>query len=203
MCVSDLGLATRKHHPVEAIEAYAFGTLKCLSTTDWFNKFAVVWRYVMSESVSVIRSHSSPGLRTVKKVPFVELLSGRVQGVVSSGSDIQRVYVSFIEAGTGNFYCCTNNNRPCGGMYGSPCKHIHQVIDEAIVQFGAAGVARYLRLSGSLDSYAKSKSITDELKGDQQKESPGIVFSRFLSYLRFCELESTSGGIPEMSWFVP
>ncbi|MCA9625984.1 MAG: hypothetical protein KC731_43480, partial [Myxococcales bacterium] len=49
--------------------------------------------------------------RNVKKVPFVELFGGRVQGVVSSGSDVKRVYVSFMEARTGNFYCSTNNNR--------------------------------------------------------------------------------------------
>ena len=32
--------------------------------------------------------------RTVKKVPFVELYSGRLQGVISSGSDENRVYVA-------------------------------------------------------------------------------------------------------------
>ena len=46
-----------------------------------------------------------PEKRNTKKVPFVELFNGRVQGVVSSGSDINRVYVAFFEAGTGDFYC--------------------------------------------------------------------------------------------------
>ncbi len=62
-----------------------------------------------------------PKKRNIKKVPFVELFHGRLQGVVSSGSDIKRVYVSFFEAGTHDFYCSTNNNRPCGGLGGYPC----------------------------------------------------------------------------------
>lgn len=154
----------------------------------------------MSQNSVTVRALNL-GKRTVKKVPFVELLSGRVQGVVSSGSDVKRVYVSFFEAGTGNFYCCTNNNRPCGGMYGSPCKHIHLLIHEAILQFGIQSVAKYLGLSGDEES-ADAQSIVRELHGDQQKESPGVVFSRFLSYLRYCELEAQTGSVPEMSWFV-
>ncbi|MGK0290957.1 MAG: hypothetical protein ACI86H_002421 [bacterium] len=50
------------------------------------------------------------GKRNIKKVPFVELFNHRLQGVVSSGSDISRVYVSFFEAETLNYYCSTNNN---------------------------------------------------------------------------------------------
>lgn len=53
--------------------------------------------------------------RKLAKVPFVELADGRLQGVVSSGSDIGRVYVSSVAAGTYTFACSTNNNRPCGG----------------------------------------------------------------------------------------
>ena len=48
--------------------------------------------------------------RNVKKVPFLELKNNRLQGVVSSGSDIMRVYVSFIQAGDFQFNCRTNNN---------------------------------------------------------------------------------------------
>ena len=36
--------------------------------------------------------------RKLAKVPFVELADGRLQGVVSSGSDIERVYVSSVAA---------------------------------------------------------------------------------------------------------
>ncbi len=38
--------------------------------------------------------------RKLAKVPFLELSEGRLQGVVSSGSDIERVYVSSISAVT-------------------------------------------------------------------------------------------------------
>lgn len=33
-------------------------------------------------------------------MPYVELYNGRLQGMVKSGSDAQRVYVSHFEAGT-------------------------------------------------------------------------------------------------------
>lgn len=62
--------------------------------------------------------------RKLAKVPFVEMADGRLQGVVSSGSEIGRVYVSSIAAGTHDYNCSTNNNRPCGGLCGSPCKHL-------------------------------------------------------------------------------
>src|SRR3712207_6499823 len=86
--------------------------------------------------------------RDVKKVPFVELFDQRLQGVVSSGSDIQRVYVSFFDAGSLNYACSTNNNRPCGGLRGSPCNHLQELLEEAVAQYGIERVVRFLRLSG-------------------------------------------------------
>ena len=84
--------------------------------------------------------------RKLAKVPFVELADGRLQGVVSSGSDIERVYVSSIAAGDLRLHCSTNNNRPCGGLTGYPCKHLRSLVDEAVVQYGVERVARYLRV---------------------------------------------------------
>jgi len=72
--------------------------------------------------------------RKLAKVPFVELADGRLQGVVSSGSDIARVYVSSIAAKTHGFSCSTNNNRPCGGLRGRPCKHLDSLMDEAVLR---------------------------------------------------------------------
>lgn len=155
----------------------------------------------MHDQVSVIPHRLGPVNRSAKKVPFVELLSGRVQGVVSSGSDIKRVYVSYLESETGNFYCCTNNNRPCGGMRGSPCKHIRLMLDEAALQFGFEEVARYLGVTFDGQDVTGDE-LFSKLVGVEQKESPGIVFSRFLNYLRFVELESKPGIILEMDWFV-
>jgi hypothetical protein len=155
----------------------------------------------MEAFTSVIAGQSAPGKRDVKKVPFVELLGGRVQGVVSSGSDVRRVYVSFVEGGTGNFYCCTNNNRPCGGMYGSSCKHLQLMVQEAVLQFGASTVAKYLGLKDP-ESFQDGSAMLASLNGSLQKESPGIVFSRFLNYLRYCELKCPPGTVHEMAWFV-
>src|ERR1044072_4083038 len=75
--------------------------------------------------------------RKLAKVPFVELADGRLQGVVSSGSDLARVYVSSINATTHGFSCSTNNNRPCGGLSASwPCKHLNSLVEEAALQYG-------------------------------------------------------------------
>src|SRR5688572_26616711 len=84
--------------------------------------------------------------RDVKKVPFVELLDKRLQGIVSSGSDIERVYVSYFEVGTLNYGCGTNNNRPCGGLRGYPCSHLQELLHEATVQYGFDEVVDFLRL---------------------------------------------------------
>ena len=154
----------------------------------------------MEPFTSLTVGHSVATKRDVKKVPFVELRRGRVQGVVSSGSDIRRVYVSFIERETGNFYCCTNNNRPCGGLRGGGCKHIQSMMKEAVVQFGAASVANYMYLDES--ECPDSRAILGALSGTSQKESSGEVFSHFLNYLRFCELESQAPTVREMAWFV-
>jgi len=140
--------------------------------------------------------------RTVKKVPFVELYAGRVQGVISSGSDENRVYVAFIEAGTGDFNCTTNNNRPCGGLYSAPCKHIGQMLEEAVLQFGAPRIAQFLKLAGDPARFQEAADILKECKGSHKKEQAGAVFSRFLNYLRYCELKCESQPVPEMSWFV-
>jgi hypothetical protein len=156
----------------------------------------------MFERTSVIPVGGLPGQRTVKTVPFVELAGGRVQGVVSSGSDIHRVYVSFLEGPTGNYYCCTNNNRPCGGLRGAPCKHIMEMIDEAMLHYGRERVAAYLGVPGDPRLIEHARGLLALLSGSEQKESPGIVFSRFLSYLRYCELRVRPGTVLEMSWFV-
>ena len=84
--------------------------------------------------------------RKLAKVPFVELADGRLQGVVSSGSDIERVYVSSFAAKTHVYSCSTNNNRPCGGLRGAPCKHLQTLLDEAVLQYGDERVIRYLNI---------------------------------------------------------
>lgn len=142
-----------------------------------------------------------PAARDVRKVPFVELLGGRVQGVVSSGSDSERVYVSWIQAGSSGYYCSTNNNRPCGGLRGSPCKHLGLLLAQAAVQFGCAHVAAYLKLPGDPAALAP-RDLIGLVGGAETKEPAGAVFSRFLAYLSLCERAAPREDVPEGAWFL-
>lgn len=140
--------------------------------------------------------------RKLKKVPFVELADGRLQGVVSSGSDINRVYVSFIKSGSHDFYCSTNNNRKCGGLYGSPCKHITSLIDEAVLQYGSRQVIQFLKVPMDSESECSGREIIANMQGTLQEEPASTVFSSFLNHLQFLELEESNEPLPEMEWFI-
>ncbi|WP_331767422.1 hypothetical protein [Embleya sp. NBC_00896] len=144
--------------------------------------------------------------RKLAKVPFVELADGRLQGVVSSGSDIGRVYVSSIAAGDYTFACSTNNNRACGGARGSFCNHIRALVSESVLQYGAERVARYLRVEivnaePSVQSIIGGMTNTRPPQGDSKAAAP--VFSRFLRHLAYLELAPTTAPLPEMQWFPP
>ncbi|AIR96500.1 hypothetical protein [Streptomyces glaucescens] len=144
--------------------------------------------------------------RKLAKVPFVELADGRLQGVVSSGSDIGRVYVSSVAAGTYAYACSTNNNRPCGGARGGFCNHIGALINESVLQYGAERVARYLRVDTG-DGEATAPSLTAVMRGTRppaaDSKAAASVFSRFLRHLAYLELPPTTGPLPEMQWFPP
>ncbi|MCF2530198.1 hypothetical protein [Yinghuangia soli] len=144
--------------------------------------------------------------RKLAKVPFVELADGRLQGVVSSGSDAGRVYVSSVAAGDYAFACSTNNNRPCGGARGSFCNHIGALITEAVLQYGGVRVARYLRVETAAvepaaHDIATAMRATGPAKGDSKAAAQ--VFSRFLRHLAYLELAATTAPLPEMQWFPP
>ncbi|TXT57853.1 MAG: hypothetical protein BAJATHORv1_10561 [Candidatus Thorarchaeota archaeon] len=139
--------------------------------------------------------------RKVNNVPFVELHDGRLQGVVSSGSSKERVYLAFIKANSHDYYCSTNNNRRCGGLRGTYCKHLRWLLEEAVKQFGAKKVAEYLKLPTNPESVKSARNILALLHGSEVKESISEVFSRFLGYLRYLEVESVNEYIPEMAWF--
>jgi hypothetical protein len=151
---------------------------------------------------SVIKPPALPGKRNVAKVPFVELHGGRLQGVVSSGSDIERVYVSCFESGSQNFSCSTNNNRPCGGLGSRPCNHLRALLDEALLQYGAARVVPYLGMTLDPAAVESSAALLTQLRGGPQRLEAGVVFSRFLTYLHHVQLPATTAPVPEMSWFV-
>jgi hypothetical protein len=158
------------------------------------------------EKSSTARVIPSARPRKLAKVPFVELADGRLQGVVSSGSDIERVYVSSVAAGSYTFACSTNNNRPCGGARGAFCNHILALITEAVLQYGAQRVARYLRVETgdgepSAQGITAGMSATGPSQGDTAAAAP--VFSRFLRHLAYLELPPATAPLPEMHWFPP
>jgi len=144
--------------------------------------------------------------RKLGKVPFVELADGRLQGVVSSGSDIERVYVSSVAAATYAFACSTNNNRPCGGARGGFCNHIRALINEAVLQYGAERVARYLRVevgSGEPDAQTLTAEMVNARPAQADAKAAAPVFSRFLRHLAYLELAPATVPLPEMQWFPP
>ncbi|MFF3670600.1 hypothetical protein [Microtetraspora malaysiensis] len=140
--------------------------------------------------------------RKLAKVPFVELADGRLQGVVSSGSDIERVYVSSFTTGTHAYSCSTNNNRPCGALPSgsSPCKHLHLLATEAVLQYGIDRVARYLRVDID-DDAATGAELMHSMNGQVERAPAATVFSRFLRHLNYLEIPDTTTPIPEMHWF--
>lgn len=137
--------------------------------------------------------------RRLAKVPFVELADGRLQGVVSSGSDIERVYVSAIDARTHAYHCSTNNNRPCGVVYAGPCKHLHLLVSEALVQYGAARVARYLGVDPA--GVTCGADLMDRLDGKHEAVPAAAVFSGFLRYLSYLEFPGDASPLAELHWF--
>ncbi|MFG1878740.1 hypothetical protein ACGFIV_28230 [Sphaerisporangium sp. NPDC049003] len=148
------------------------------------------------EQCSVVRVVPPVEPRKLAKVPFVELADGRLQGVVSSGSDVARVYVSSITAGTHTYDCSTNNNRPCGALHGSPCKHLHALAGEAVLQYGLDRVARYLRVE-----VPEGGRLMSCLNGAPERTPAAVVFSRFLRHLAYLEVPDSTDPLAELHWF--
>lgn len=136
--------------------------------------------------------------RKLAKVPFVELAEGRLQGVVSSGSDVSRVYVSSITAGEHGLSCNTNNNRPCGGLGGAhPCNHLRALVEAAVAQYGSGRVARYLKVEPPEDE----TGIWSVLHPVAAQGRTPEVFSSFLRHLAYLEVSPTADPLPELQWF--
>ncbi|MGW6650360.1 hypothetical protein AMK23_13500 [Streptomyces sp. CB02130] len=158
------------------------------------------------EQSSTARVMAPARPRKLAKVPFVELADGRLQGVVSSGSDIGRVYVSSVATRTYAFACSTNNNRPCGGARGMFCKHIQALVAEAVLQYGAERVARYLAVvppDGEPDAQSLTAAMTATRPVKDDSSAAAQVFSRFLRHLAYLELAPVTSPLPEMQWFPP
>src|SRR3954451_3286540 len=97
---------------------------------------------ILYDQTAVAESPAQPAERDVEQVPFVELAENRLQGIVSSGSDVQRVYCCFVEAGSLAYYSSTNNNRPDAGT----TKRLRWLAEAAFAQFGRDRVVRHLQL---------------------------------------------------------
>ncbi|SDT79011.1 hypothetical protein [Actinoplanes derwentensis] len=137
--------------------------------------------------------------RKLAKVPFVELSEGRLQGVVSSGSDVERVYVSSVTAGDHGLSCNTNNNRPCGGLSGGshPCGHLRALADAAVAQYGLDRVARYLKAvlpDGADDLWSGLHTTTAPNRAAE-------VFAGFLRHLAYLEVPPATDPLPDLHWF--
>lgn len=153
---------------------------------------------------SMVRVVPTARPRKLAKVPFVEMADGRLQGVVSSGSDIGRVYVSSVAAGSYEVSCSTNNNRPCGGLRGGDyaCNHLTALADEAIVQYGGDRVARFLRLETNDEVTIGNEIFWAIGRTTLASTSPAAaVFSRFLHHLSYLDLPGAVEPLPELSWF--
>ncbi|MBF6353214.1 hypothetical protein IU449_01385 [Nocardia higoensis] len=149
------------------------------------------------ERSSVVQMLPVVAPRKLAKVPFVEMADGRLQGVVSSGSDIARVYVSSISAREHGLSCSTNNNRPCGGHSGGyACKHIQALVAEAILQYGIERVARFLGIDVPEDG-----RILAHLNTSGASTPAAVVFSRFLRHLSYLEQPGSAAPVPELHWF--
>jgi hypothetical protein len=159
-----------------------------VETTD-----GVAW-----ERRSVVPVIAPVQARKLAKVPFVELTEGRLVGVVSSGSDPARVYVSSINAGDHGLSCRTNNNRPCGGFGGThPCNHLRALVDAAVTQYGMARVARYL----SADVAADADDLWAGIRASAAEPRAAEVFAGFLRHLAYLELPPSTEPLPELQWF--
>jgi hypothetical protein len=153
-----------------------------------------------SSSFSTSLDRAKDEKRDVKKVPFVELFNQRLQGIVSSGSDIERVYVSYFDASTLNYCCSTNNNRPCGGLRGYPCNHLRELLQEAVIQFGMETVVRFLKIPGDASQIKTGNDILGRT-GRDTGQFAGEIFSRFLNDLELLEHPATATPLPAMTWF--
>jgi hypothetical protein len=155
----------------------------------------------MESDRTVVKPDHTTSFQAPKSVPFVELHDGRLQGVVASSSSNERVYVSYVEADSGDFYCRTNNNRRCGGLRDHGCKHIRRLVDEGMERLPPEAVREYLGLNSHADVTSLSE-ILNELDGEENQGEDSQIFTRFQHYLEDLEREGGPKPRPGMAWFV-
>ena len=71
-----------------------------------------------------------------------------------------------------------------------------------VLQFGAERVARFLQLPGDVTATTSGRELLGRKHGMTVRAEVSAVFSRFLNYLRYVELQNSAQPVPEMAWFV-
>jgi len=118
------------------------------------------------------------------EVPFLELADGRLQGVVSSESRPERVYASSISVGDHGLNCRSNDDLPCGGLgETSSCRHVEALLAQAVREFGAIRVARYLKIE-----VAEGEALGSGLHPTSAPSHAPEVFRSFLRHMAYLKV---------------
>ncbi|MGG6263134.1 hypothetical protein ACQ4M3_07630 [Leptolyngbya sp. AN03gr2] len=134
--------------------------------------------------------------RNLASVPYTVLNNEGLSGVVSSGSDEHRVYISGINANNFTYYCATNNNRRCGGLRSGPCKHIQTLVRESCQIYSLEQIEQALKTPHSIRG---SSSILN--LASSEVKAGGSTFSQFLAALSSLNASPPIDPVAEMSWF--
>ena len=78
---------------------------------------------------------------------------------------------------------------------------MESMVEEAVEQYGAQTVARYLRLPTDPETILSAAQIHPHLQGSRSRTSASEIFSHFLQDLRFVELPSSNQVASELAWF--
>ena len=106
-------------------------------------------------------------LKAEKFQLFNDVTDEHMAGVVKSQTDPDLVYACRIES-DGHYACCTQNLNICGGLRGSPCKHLLVLI---------IGLVKAGKLDpGTIDGWVAK---THDVKPELDKEVMGEIFIRY------------------------
>jgi hypothetical protein len=131
-------------------------------------------------------------LSDLPEVPFLELSDGRLQGVVSSESHAERVYASSISTGDHGLSCSSNDDLRCGGLgEDHACRHIDALLAQAVHEFGAKRVARYLKID-----VAEGEALHRGLHPTSAPSHAPEVFHSFLRHMTYLQMPVT--GTPKL-----
>ena len=133
------------------------------------------------------QTDNTADLPDLPDVPFLELSDGRLQGVVSSESQAERVYASSISAEDHGLSCCSNDDLRCGGLgEDQACRHIEALLAQAVREFGAGRVARYLKIE-----VVEGVALRDGLHPTSAPSHAPEIFQSFLRHMAYLQMPVT------------